>query len=154
MSISRTSLLSKIDDFFLCGRIFALICSLPFLFRLMNIQSILKVLTPKNIKSPITPDKEKKIIQWTDAVLGWEFFVFRKSCLKRSLVLFHFLKKSGLPIQINFGVRKLAQNPEHTWPLLDGHGWLSLGGRTYSEKGEPQSKFKLIYSFPPLPQGG
>jgi hypothetical protein len=117
----------------------------------MKIQSLIKLLTPQDPKFPLNPQQKKKIIKWTDGILGWDFFIFRSSCLKRSLILYHFLKQGGLPLQINFGVRKLAQNSKARVPLLDGHGWLSLGGQTYLEKGEPQKAFKLIYSFPPLP---
>lgn len=143
------SLLSKLKGFFLPGRIFILICLLPLLFRLMKIQSLLRLLTPRKTKSPVNPGQREEIIKWTDAILGWDFFIFKTSCLRRSLVLYHFLKQTGLPLQINFGVRKLAQNPKPRWPLLDGHGWLSLRGQSYLERGEPQREFKPIYSFPP-----
>ncbi len=143
---------SKIQDIILWGRIFALICQLPLLFRLFSIQSLLKLLTPKNTNSTVNPNRQERIIKWTDTILGWNFFIFSTSCLKRSLVLYHFLKASGLPLQINFGVRKSAKAAGEPWPLLDGHGWLSLSGQTYSEKNEPLDTFKLIYSFPPLQQ--
>ncbi len=145
---------NKIEDLVLWGRIFTLICQLPLLFRLLNIQPLLKLLTPKKSDSAMNSDREEKIIKWTDTILGWNFFIFRTSCLKRSLVLYHFLKQSGLPLQINFGVRKAAKNVGEQWPLLAGHGWLSLSGQTYLEKNEPLHTFKLIYSFPPLQQAG
>jgi hypothetical protein len=141
----------KVNDLFLLARIFSLICLLPLLFRVMKLQSLLKLLTPRNTRSSVDPDQKEKIIRWTDAILGWDFFIFRTSCLKRSLVLYHFLKQAGLPLQINFGVRKLAPASRSHWPLLDGHGWLSLRGQTYLEGDEPRKAFRLIYSFPPLP---
>jgi hypothetical protein len=143
-------LVGKLNDFFLWGRIFTLICLLPLLHRLLRLKLLLKLLTPRNTKCPANQDQEKKIIKWTDAILGWDFFIFRSSCLKRSLVLYHFLKREGLPVQINFGVRKLKEESGQQHPVLDGHGWLSLRGRTYLEKGEPLKIFKLMYSFPPL----
>jgi hypothetical protein len=139
---------NKICDCFLWGRIFGLICLLPFLLRLIKIHPLLRLLTPRCNNSRADLRQKAKIIKWTDAILGWNFFIFRTSCMKRSLVLYHFLNRAGLPLQINFGVRKSVQGVQQ-WPVLDGHGWLSLKGRSYSEKGDPQEVFKLIYSFPP-----
>lgn len=62
-------------------------------------------------------------------------------CMKRALLLFHFLRKWGHPARIHFGIRK--QNG-----VLAGHAWLSLDESVFAEHTDPEAQFKEIYAYP------
>jgi len=41
-------------------------------------------------------------------------------CLRRSLLRYHFLRRSGFPVTINFGARVVAGKPDQA---VAGHAW-------------------------------
>lgn len=65
-------------------------------------------------------------------------------CLVRSLVLFEFLRSTGVPVGIHFGV----QTGE---PALTGHCWITLDNRPLLEGTNPESTFQEMFSYPPEP---
>ncbi len=83
------------------------------------------------------------------ARLAWKyanFFLLRclrvkNPCLLRSLVLFRLFRKSGLDVQIHFGVKKNVS-------LLEGHSWLLLNRNLLLEPTDPQLIYTQVYSFP------
>jgi hypothetical protein len=62
-------------------------------------------------------------------------------CMKRSLLLFHFLRRWGHDARIHFGVAKRGGE-------LTGHAWVDLDGRPFAEHGDPNRHFTRTYSFP------
>ena len=66
-------------------------------------------------------------------------------CLPQSLVLFHFLRKWGEPVQIHFGVRRSGD-------ALVGHAWLTLAGRPVVEARDPKSVYATTFSYPSILQ--
>ncbi len=65
-------------------------------------------------------------------------------CMKRSLLLFRYLRTWGYAVRIHFGVQKLGER-------LDGHAWVSYQTIPIAEAGDPRRVFKEMYSYPPLP---
>ena len=61
-------------------------------------------------------------------------------CMKRSLILFHFLRKAGQEARIVFGVTKEEGK-------LEGHAWVTVNGEPYAEEG-PVDKYTVTYSYP------
>jgi len=62
-------------------------------------------------------------------------------CLIRSLVLFYFARRNGLPVHFHCGVFQVGK-------ALDGHAWLSLEGKPFFEKEDPYTRYTVTYSFP------
>ncbi len=64
-----------------------------------------------------------------------------RPCLRRTLVLFAYCRRAGLPVQIHIGVR-----------LDDGsvqsHAWLTLDGNLFQEQPAVLSGLQTIYSHP------
>ncbi len=93
------------EEIWLFIQIFLLATVLPFLLKFLSLRRVMKTLAPRNFKVCKNMDMEKlkdKIVKFTDYILGRNFFVYKSTCLKRSLVLYHFLRKSGINLHNMF----------------------------------------------------
>ena len=140
-------------DFWLFMRIFALITLLPIMVKCQSIPTLLKKLTPAGKKFGgsynIDPVIEK-IVKYTDYILGQNWLIYKKTCLKRSLVLYHFLRKYGIEVHICLGVKKGESLREvDSEKILQGHAWLTYDGNIFLEKNSfGVHNFKTTYCFP------
>ena len=66
-------------------------------------------------------------------------------CLRRSLVRYHFLRRAGLPVDLKFGAKFVAGQPDRE---VTGHAWLTLGDVPYYEADENWKGFVVMLSFP------
>ena len=146
---------SSPNDIWLFMRIFSLITLLPVLVKYQSIPTLLKKLTPVNKKSggsqEFGPSLEK-IVKYTDYILGKDWLVYKKNCLKRSLTLYHFLRKNGIEVHICMGVKKENSSCGlDSKTSLQGHAWLTYKGDIFLEK-HPLSEddYKQTYCFPKL----
>ncbi len=62
-------------------------------------------------------------------------------CMKRSLILFHYMRKWGYPVHIHFGVAK--ENGK-----LKGHAWVDLAGHPFAEGSDPRQAYRITYTYP------
>lgn len=140
---------SSFEEIELFIQIFLLVTILPLLVRFLSIPKLMKVLTPGGVKIYESHKQEKmkdKIVKFTDYILSRNLWIYRTICLKRSLVLYHFLRKIGITVHICFGVR--LPNKESK-DKLEGHAWLLYYGDIYLEKNvEMTRSYKITYSFP------
>jgi hypothetical protein len=63
-------------------------------------------------------------------------------CLPRSLVLYYFAVRCGLPVKFHCGVRRADVQ-------LEGHAWLTLHGRAFLENTTGDPQYVVTFSFPP-----
>lgn len=116
------------QDIRLFYQVFLLITVLPILIKGHTLPGLLNRLTPASRKRAVDPkvdDTRKKIVKYTDFILGWNFGVWKQTCLKRSLVLYHFLRSIGMQLQICFGIRlPAAKDSQAAHGQLEGHAWL------------------------------
>jgi hypothetical protein len=82
---------------------------------------------------------------WVDALLRRLPGPWRHTCLKRSAVLYHLLRKAGRPVELWIGVRRDHANEGS----LAAHAWLVRDGVPYLEP-EPTvpSAHTVIARFP------
>lgn len=66
-------------------------------------------------------------------------------CLRRSLIRFHFLRRAGVPVDVQFGAQLADDAAERR---IAGHAWLTLDGTPYHEPGENWQGFSVMYSWP------
>jgi hypothetical protein len=66
---------------------------------------------------------------------------YKYSCMRRSIVLYHFLRSYGVAVIIHFGAK---------WdgPALAGHSWLTLDEEILLDSHDNVGQFALFYSFP------
>lgn len=131
-------------DIFLFARV-------SYLFFILSIITYTKPL-PEILKSwtPCEPLKLRewdisKIVKYLDLFfkLRVPFFNRRGTCLKRSLILYKFLREKGVEVRINIGVKGDSEK-------IYGHAWLTLDGKLYLAQLQPQMNedFKVCFIFP------
>lgn len=65
----------------------------------------------------------------------------RRPCLLRSLVLYRYCRKYGVPVSIHFGVRSGMGG-------LEGHSWVTRDGTPLGESDAAVRPYVVVYSFP------
>jgi hypothetical protein len=86
---------------------------------------------------PPDPGTVARIVRYVDRFRR----VLRFKCLERSIVLCYFLRREGLPVTINMGVRRAARG-------LQGHSWLSLGDEIIYERGPDSLTYTRVLVWP------
>ena len=66
-------------------------------------------------------------------------------CLRRSLLRYHYLRRAGVPLTLNFGARFKAGHADRD---ITGHAWVTLSGQPYYEDGENYQDFVTMLRFP------
>lgn len=66
-------------------------------------------------------------------------------CLRRSLVRYHFLRRAGVPVAVQFGARFTGGQADRE---VTGHAWVTLNGQPYYEAGENYRGFAVILTHP------
>lgn len=67
----------------------------------------------------------------------------RRPCLLRSLVVYRYGCKHGIPVSIHFGVRSGIEG-------LSGHSWITLDGAPLFESTEALKPYTIVYSYPEM----
>jgi hypothetical protein len=113
----------------------------------------MKILTPRVKNFSSKPDCQAfkdKIIKYTDYILGRNFWIYKRTCLNRSLTLYHFFRRLNIDIQICFGIRYKKNSVDTTKKkIIEGHAWLLHNGESVSEaNSEMIGTYKMTYCFP------
>ena len=64
---------------------------------------------------------------------------------RRSLVRYHYLRRAGVPLTLNFGARFKAGQADRD---ITGHAWVTLNGAAYHEDGENYQDFVTMLKYP------
>ncbi|MCF6157750.1 MAG: lasso peptide biosynthesis B2 protein [wastewater metagenome] len=139
-------------EFLLFAQIFLMIISLPIMFRLFSIPRLMRMLTPRDLKIYQHMERENlkdKIVKFTDYILNRNSLTSKNICLKRTLVLYHFLRKIGMDVQICLGVKYNTLSDSEAQKKLDGHAWLLYDRNIFLEKNTKMTKiYQMTYCFP------
>jgi len=146
---------NSLEEVLLFVRILLLATILPLLIKRLTIPRLLKLLTPQNSKSGRISGPDEiidKIEKYTLYILSRDFWVYRNICLKRSLVLYHFLRKYGVHVTVCFGVRYNNERFHGAeGKKMEGHAWLLYKGDIFLEKNvEETKKYKMTYCYPEI----
>ncbi len=131
-------------------QILSLITALPLLVKLLSLPRLMNVLTPGDLRQHKNQDIEK-VVKFTEYILSRNLWIYKTTCLKRSLILYHFLRKAGLNVYVCFGVRyKDEKLPDReAQKKLEGHAWLLYNGDIFLEGNTEIAKtYKVTYCFP------
>jgi hypothetical protein len=144
---------SSFKEIWLFTQIFFLATVLPIMLRFISLSKVMNVLTPKDLKfhKGLNLERSKdKIVKFTDYVLSHNFWIYKPTCLKRSLILYHFLRRLGINVYVCFGVRYSESVPDKGIEKnLEGHAWLLYKGNIYLEKKVDITRtYRITYSFP------
>lgn len=92
---------------------------------------------------PVPKRDIQRLVRLVDALMQTTFR--DEYCMKRSLLLFHFLRRWGHDVRIHFGVVKREGS-------LKGHAWVDLNEAPLAEFEDPRTIYARTYSYPPLPE--
>lgn len=144
---------ASLYDLWLFIRILFVLTCLPILMRFLSVPKLLQLLSPtratqqeRGFDSVICD----KVTKYTDFILRRSIWIYRPNCLRRSLVLYHFLRQYGVDVQICFGVRFVRSTRTNSLhPSLEGHAWLLYRGQPIQERDqEALARYTVTYQYP------
>ena len=139
-------------ELLLFTQIFFMIILLPVVLRVFSIPRLMSMLTPRDLKvyqRLKLENLKNKTVKFTDYILSRNSLTSENTCLKRTLVLYHFLRKMGMDVQVCFGVKYNTLSDSKTQKRLEGHAWLLYHGDIFLERNTEVTKtYKLTYCFP------
>lgn len=90
------------------------------------------------------PFDDQALARWVDRILYRLPWPWRRTCLRRALVLYPLLRRAGRPVALRIGVRR--DEPE---VKVTAHAWLTLAGAPYLEPDpEHARRYTPIALFP------
>ena len=125
----------------LLARMAAWVVMLSLSVRVLSLSRALQIVSTE-VRSQQPPGGLSQVQLSTaiDGLLAANFFVFKPSCWKRSMVLHRYLALAGIATTIRFGVRKDSEGK------LKGHAWLESDGKPILESSPPA--YTVTYSYP------
>jgi hypothetical protein len=145
---------SSLQEVLLFGRIFLLITVLPLMVRFLTLPRLMQFLTHGASKATgVNREGYKdRIVKYTDYLLARNFWIYKKTCLKRSLVLYHFLCPVFPELGICFGVIAKKNTVPDKRRGLKGHSWLTHNGEIFlEEKQDLTRQYVVTHRFPEKP---
>ena len=112
---------------------------LEFFIRRRGLMDLIKLLTPRRTRRG---HRARRIVVFVNWWLNRNIFMLRPTCLRRSLLLYRFLTREGLPVRIHYGIKKTSDRSE-------GHSWLTLDDRPFLQDGLIAESYKETLVFPP-----
>jgi hypothetical protein len=143
MRAKTIELLRHPKNFKILLEMFAFAAATPLLLRVYSLDRFLGLITPspKCHDGSISQLAVDRIIGLGVLLLKRNRLFLRNTCLKRSLLLYYFLRKNGIEVKIHFGVQKRAG-------YLAGHSWLTRNGNLLADEGRFGEAFTPIASYP------
>ncbi len=97
-------------------------------------------------RMPPAPDAtvdHESLAEWVDRVLARLPPPWKKTCLRRALVLHYLVHRAGRPAELRIGVRRDENN------RLAAHAWLVQNDQVYLESGIGQvDSYQVLAAFP------
>ena len=121
---------------------------LPPLVQVVSLETLSRWISRRHSPSP--PDSgvdDPALAEWVDRVLARLPPPWKKTCLRRAIVLHYLLQRTGRPADLMIGVKRDEQQ------ALAAHAWLVREGAPYLEPGtDPVSAYQVLTSFPTVPE--
>ena len=125
---------------------------LPAIIKFSSLPGTMQIITPSKTNRNIKNKNStlEKIVRYTDYILNLNVWIWRATCLKRSLLLYRFLNRIGMNVQVCFGVKFnksiISQDQNKNF---EGHAWLLLNDEIFLERNiEMVRGYKITYRFP------
>lgn len=145
MSAKTKELLYQRQSLKILLEMFAFAAVMPILMKCFSLEHILSMLTPCEKEQTENAPRAsiKRLVSLSLLLLNRNRLFLRNSCLKRSLLLYYFLGKHGVNVQIHFGIKKLDDR-------LAGHSWLTQDGNLIADREQHRRAFTEVLSFPAI----
>ena len=102
---------------------------IPPLVFLMPFSTLARFLTGRDRSSTSVRDQacDEVVASWVDSMLLKLPWPWKRTCLKRSAVIYYLVRSAGRPTHLNFGVKRAPDGGLHA------HAWLTLDSVPYLE---------------------
>ena len=110
-------------EFILRAHVWTAATFLPVLVRL-PLRRLLRLMTPPAFLRPYASVSRERIVEIVERRLRAPRNMRRRACLRRGLLLFHFLRLAGCDAVLQFGVFPPGVNPNR----MHGHCWVTVAG--------------------------
>lgn len=139
----KLDLLRHPKDLKILLEMFTFAAFMPLLLRFYSLDRFFSLITPNPERhcNSISLVAVKRIIQLGVFLLKRDRLFLKNTCLRRSLLLYYFLRKNGIEVRIHFGVKKRDG-------YLAGHSWLTRDGNLLADQGGLGGIFTPIVSYP------
>ena len=143
MSTKTIELLRPLKNLKVLLEMFTFAALIPLFLKCFSLKRVLSMITPSAKYKPndALDLSAERIIQLGVLLLKRNRLFLKNTCLKRSLLLYYFLRKNGIEVRIHFGVKKLKG-------YLAGHSWLTQNGNLIADKERHGKTFTPIVSYP------
>lgn len=120
----------------------------PPLVHLISLDKLSGWIGRRRSPSPPAGDvDDPALAEWVDRVLSRLPPPWKKTCLRRAIVLHYLLRRAGRPADLMIGVKRDEQQ------ALAAHAWLVRDGVPYLEPGtDPLGAYQVLTSFPAIPE--
>jgi len=98
---------------------------MPLLVRLLSLRALLRLLDPPRWLRPYAGLSDERIVAAVERRLRNPRNMRRRACLRKGLVLYHFLRLAARPAELRFAV---YPRPDERG-RMHGHCWVVLAGR-------------------------
>lgn len=112
----------------------------PLLVRLLPLRALLRLVTPPGWLRPYRHMQADAIAAAVDRRLARPVHMRRRACLRKGLMLFHFLRLAGRPAVMHFGV----YGPGNEQARMRAHCWVTVDGRAICD--EPDRPHATVLS--------
>jgi hypothetical protein len=140
-------MLKNSTELILVMRIGIFLFVLPLMVRKLQMGELIDRITPAGRRRREDSPSMERIIYLCERILRlFQRAGYTYSCLRRCILMYHFLRSYEFPVTINFGA---------AWDegKLMGHSWLSLDGDIIFDKRENIARFVHFFSLP-MDDGG
>ncbi len=128
-------------EIWLLIRVAGVLIGLSLFVRSFKLRTVLRWLTPSRYCRTMDPPTFEKTVAYTDGIVRRLHLFPRGNCLPRSLALYYFATRCGLPVHVCCGIRRVRET-------LEGHAWLDLNGKPFLEHGNPELSYTVTFCFP------
>jgi hypothetical protein len=139
---NKLRILTRPSELSLVVRLVGFLATLPLLLKLFNVHRIVRIITPRRARKFGRHLDEERVANTCVRALNFlARFGYPSTCLRRCLLLFHFLRAYGIDVFIHFGAKTSGGS-------LMGHSWLTLDGELYRDTQAKVSEFTVMFVLP------
>jgi len=109
--------------------------------RWIELSNLLDFVTPSQKDDDYLIGQSRRVVSYVDFVLIKCRFLFRKTCLKRSVILYRFLRRSNYEVDLHIGVKKNDVK-------VAAHSWLTHNGQIFADTEEHVNEFTPVFVYP------
>lgn len=124
-------------------QVLAMVLVLQLLLR-FDLSRVLGWLDVERPDSPLDAASASELVPIVNAVIAGLGPLVGSVCLTRTLTLFTFLRRRGVPLEVHLGIEQHGFDAD---VRFRGHCWLVYEQAPLHERSDPRERFRLLYRY-------